>query len=110
MTSLRIEEMTDTKNMVDFIVNDKKYCVMKGRLKWALYELKRWQYCGGSNFTCKLFDLIAKADDSNKQKILMGFPAEMCAYLMWYYKESFNVKYQSCKDFCEQTEKRLNPN
>lgn len=29
MTSLKIEEMTDTKCMVDFIINDKKYCVMK---------------------------------------------------------------------------------
>ena len=73
-------------------------------------ELKRWQYSGGSNFTLQLFNLISKADDENKQKILIGFPAEICAYLMWYYKESFDVKYESDEDFFEQTAKRLEVN
>lgn len=102
MTSLRIEEMSDTKNMVDFVIKGKRYCVMKGCLRQALLECKRWQYSGGSNFTIKLFDLIAKADDENKQKILLGFPSEVCAYLMWFYEESFGVKHQSEEEFFEK--------
>ena len=112
MTNLIIEEMSDTKSMVDFVIDGKKYCVMKNRLKSALVECKIWQFTGGTNFTCKLFDLIAKADDYNKLKILLGFPAEMCAYLMWFHKSIFGVKCDpfTCSDieFFNKAFERLN--
>ena len=110
MVALKIEEMSETKSMVDFVIEGKKYCVMKDYLWWALSEVKRWQYYGGSNFTLQLFALIAKADDGNKQKILKGFPAEVCAYLMWFYKEAFGEKYGSDEEFFETMRKRLKDN
>lgn len=110
MSALRVEEMSDTKNMVDFVINGKKYCVMKGYLWWAITEVKRWQYSGGSNFTLQLISLIAKADDENKQKILKGFPEVVCAYLLWYYKEAFGVKYNSDQEFFDCMRVRLDVN
>lgn len=110
MVALKIEEMSDTKSMVDFVINGKKYCGMKSRLWWAITEVKRWQYSGGSNFTLQLMALIAKADDDNKQKILKGFPEEVCAYLMWYYKEAFGEKYNSDEEFFDAMRARLDNN
>ena len=37
----------------------------------------------GDHFTSKLFDLIAKADIFNKQRLSQGFPAEVMAYNLW---------------------------
>ena len=107
MTNLKIERISDSKNLVDFVVDGNVYCAMKSKVKWALCELKRWQYTSGSNFTHQLFNLIAKADEENKLKLLKGFPAVMCAYLMWYYKESFDTKYFDDETFFEKTLERL---
>lgn len=80
-----ITEIKKDKYVVDFVINNKKYVVMKENLKHAIKEVERWQSCGGSGFNIKLIELIAKADENNKEKILKGFPEEMCAYLLWYY-------------------------
>ena len=79
------QEIKKDKYFVEFVINGKRYAVLKGDLKHAIKEVERWQSCGGSNFTIKLIELIAKADERNKDKILQGFPEEMCAYLLWYY-------------------------
>lgn len=107
MVALKIEEMSDTKSMVDFVINGKKYCGMKSRLWWAITEVKRWQHTGGSNFTIQLIQLIAKADDENKKKILAGFPEVVCAYLMWFFKEGFEQKFTDDETFFEAMSKRL---
>ena len=84
-----IEEIKAIGNMVNFQINKKLYIVQKACLKHALEEVVRWQNYGGSNFTIKLLELISKADKYNKEKILKGFPEEVCAYLLWYYNSPF---------------------
>lgn len=84
-----IEEIKTVGGMVNFQINNKLYVVPKCHLKRALNEVERWQNCGGSGFTIKLIELIAKADKYNKEKILKGFPEEICAYLLWYYNSPF---------------------
>lgn len=79
------QEIKKGKHFVEFVINGKIYAVLKDDLKYAIKEVERWQSCGGSNFTIKLIELIAKADEHNKDKILKGFPEEMCAYLLRYY-------------------------
>ena len=70
---------------VEFTINNKLYGVSISELKKAYKEVERWQSLGGSNFTIKLIELIAKADKYNKEKILKGFPEVVCAYLIWYW-------------------------
>lgn len=107
MTMLKVRNMNDTKNMVDFEIDGKKYCVMKWHLQRALSEVKRWQYTGGNNFTIQLIQLVAKTDDENKKKILAGFPEVICAYLMWFFKEGFGQKFEDDETFFEAMSKRL---
>jgi hypothetical protein len=80
-----ITEIKKDKYLVEFVINGRRYTVLTGDLKYAIKEVERWQSCGGSSFNIKLIELIAKADEHNKLKILQGFPEEMCAYLLWYY-------------------------
>lgn len=47
------------------------------KLTKAAFDLKLWCNHGGTNFTSKLFDLIAKADVGNKNKLRLGFPNEV---------------------------------
>jgi hypothetical protein len=50
----------------------------------AVRELYYWQYdYDPSRFSCKLFDLIAKADPMNRERIRRGFPAHVLAYDLW---------------------------
>lgn len=84
-----ITEIKKDKYLVEFVINGRRYTVLTGDLKHAIKEVERWQSCGGSNFTTKLIELIAKADKYNKDKILQGFPEEMCAYLLWYWNMPF---------------------
>lgn len=80
-----ITEIKKDKCLVEFVISGRRYTVLTDDLKHAIKEVERWQSCGGSNFTTKLIELIAKADKYNKAKILQGFPEEMLAYLLWYY-------------------------
>lgn len=84
-----ITEIKKDKYLVEFVINGRRYTVLTDYLKHAIKEVERWQCCGGSNFTIKLIELIAKADEHNKEKILKGFPEEMCAYLLWYWNMPF---------------------
>jgi hypothetical protein len=40
----------------------------------------------GDWFSAQLIRLIGKADDSNRERIRAGFPAEVALWEMWYYK------------------------
>lgn len=51
-------------------------------LNKAAFDLKCWQQ-GQDFFTCKLFDLIAKADSNNRNKIRIAFPAEVSIFEEW---------------------------
>lgn len=47
--------------------------------------LFNWQYSTSpTNFTSRLFELYAKADPSNKQRLRVGFPLECEVYDEWY--------------------------
>lgn len=94
-----------TKNFVDVVLFNKLVVTDKARVRWALGEVRRWQE-GATNFTCKLMELIAKADCNNKMKIAKAFPEEVLAYLMWYHNES-DKKYENKEAFIEGTMKML---
>lgn len=47
-------------------------------------DIPAWQRGGGDWFTIRLFDLIAKADTSNRERIRKGFPIEVMAYEEWH--------------------------
>lgn len=53
-------------------------------LRKAIQHLFYWQKSGADNFTAKLYELMAKADPTNRQKLFLAFPAEAKAYSMWY--------------------------
>lgn len=53
-------------------------------LKAAIRELYYWQYSKLNNFHSMLYDLIAKADNSNRAALRRGFPSEVLAYEYWY--------------------------
>lgn len=52
-------------------------------LKEAVTELYFWQYSRTGSFHNYLYDLLQKADESNKQKLAEGFPTEREALQMW---------------------------
>ena len=59
-------------------------------------EIPHWQN-GGDNFTSYLFELIRKADPSNRHKISQLWPAEVEAYRRW---EAEQIKI--CQPLIEQ--------
>ncbi|MBR5304902.1 MAG: hypothetical protein IKU37_08780 [Candidatus Gastranaerophilales bacterium] len=75
--------------LIEFVVNNKAYIVSTNELKRACKDVEMWQQCGGTYFTIKLLELIGKADEHNKERILQGFPEVMCAYLLWYWNLPF---------------------
>ena len=52
--------------------------------KEAITSLYDWQIQGGDSFTCKLFELMMKADINNKIKLAGAFPAEAKVLNDWY--------------------------
>ena len=60
---------------------------MKNTLEDAVRELYVWQRLGAdaTNFTARLYELIAKADPTNKEALRKGFPIEVTAYEAWQY-------------------------
>lgn len=56
---------------------------MNTQLKKAALSLYHWQCSGSNNFTSQLFDLIAKADFRNREKIRNAFPMEVFVYCEW---------------------------
>jgi len=50
----------------------------------AVKELFYWQYGReGSWFTARLFELASKADSTNLQRLMRGFPNEIAALEAW---------------------------
>lgn len=49
----------------------------------AIGALYNWQVRGGTNFTCRLYQLMHKADRQNLSKLAEAFPAEYLAYHSW---------------------------
>lgn len=59
-------------------------------LREARERLRYWRR-GGDSFTCKLYELISKADASNRFILGAAFPNEFKAWLEWYSAESEEV-------------------
>lgn len=105
---LKIEDVEETLNMIDLVIDSKKYCIMKDSLLKALKEVEIWQYAGsGSNFTQKLIELIAKADRYNQKKLLLSFPEVVGAYLIWHNQRFGEKTFTNDKELFEYMEKRL---
>ena len=49
----------------------------------------------GDSFHCRLFTLIAKADQANKVRLAMGFPVHVEVYRMWNETEDQNEFFES---------------
>lgn len=49
----------------------------------AIHELWYWRVGDGTNFHSKLYNLIAKADRWNRERIRLGFPEEVKAFEQW---------------------------
>ncbi len=81
-----ITQEGETKNFWIFKNQEtgERYDISKDQLALAFIHLKEWQTHGGNNFSCKLFDLMCKADAENFRKIFNGFPARTTAYILWY--------------------------
>jgi 2-oxo-4-hydroxy-4-carboxy--5-ureidoimidazoline (OHCU) decarboxylase len=87
MTELMISKDSETLNMLGFqeLVTGNKFILMKENFAKAVRELRYWQQNPtANNFHSMLYNLICKADERNKTKLLTGFPDEMTAYLLWY--------------------------
>lgn len=62
----------------------KPYDVSKGQLAKAFSNLEHWQgNPGGTDFSTKLYNLMAKADVENFRKLFNGFPVRVTAYVLW---------------------------
>ena len=79
----------ETKNFWTFkeVGHDTKpYDVTKNQIANAFKHLEQWQKePDASNFSTKLYNLMAKADFENFRKIFKGFPARATAYSLWYH-------------------------
>ena len=86
---VRVVLESETKNFWTFKeigLNTKPYDVPKTQIADAFQHLQRWQEePKASNFSTKLYELMAKADSENFRKIFNGFPARATAYSLWYY-------------------------
>ena len=93
---VKIIQESETKNFWTFkelkLENDAKpYDLPKEQLAKAFIKLKIWQEepCA-SDFTSKLYSLMAKADAENFRKIFNGFPARATAYSLWFWSTDKN--------------------
>ncbi len=73
-----------TDNFIEVVMFGEKHHIDKGYLRWSLQQVDGWQR-NFNNFTACLMGLIDKADNNKKKRIAKGFPAEVFAYLLWYY-------------------------
>lgn len=79
-----------TTNMIEFVTVDGKHIhIMKDEFNRVLGYFRIWRkdLCG-SNFSSELFRLMCKADFSNMQRFLTGFPTETIIYQLWYHSKS----------------------
>ena len=99
----KITQECETKNFYVFKREgcSQTYDVDKRALYRALCELDYWQNGPrGTDFTAKLYELIAKADENNFEKFFKGFPVRTTAYILWYnsaHKEELFKKYMETR-------------
>lgn len=104
MTALKILANGETETTLHFFeaYSGVNICILKPDFFLAIERLKLWQKDNfADNFTSQLFRLLCKADDVNKLRILVGFPAETIVYLLWYTSEGsdkFFEKYEELKN------------
>ena len=53
---------------------------MTPELKNAIRHMREWDYRQGDHFDIKLYDLIAKADGANRERLGSGFPHHVEAF------------------------------
>ena len=100
---LSVIQTGETRNMIDFleIYSSASIYLMKTDFLNAVQQLKIWRENQSStDFSSLLFNMFCKADIENKKKFLLGFPAEMTAYLLWYHSDTeakFFEKYENIK-------------
>ena len=91
---LMIIQEGETKNFWTFKEakeGARPYDVAKGQLANAFKNLKHWQENpGGTDFSTKLYNLIAKADAENFRKLFNGFPVRVTAYILWQWSRDKN--------------------
>lgn len=84
---IKITKEGETKNFHIFKKEgiSHTYDVDKMALARALIELETWQNNpGATNFTSILYNLMAKADKENQEKLFNGFPVRTTAYILWF--------------------------
>lgn len=54
----------------------------------AAADLYYWYETGADNFTACLYQLMMKADDSNKRRFRKAWPFEAAAFKLWYESET----------------------
>lgn len=86
---VKIIQENETKSFWTFkeVGHDTRpYDVLKSQMASAFRNLELWQNNpGASNFSAKLYNLMAKADPENFRKIFNGFPVRTTAYCLWYH-------------------------
>lgn len=62
----------------------------------AVKELYYWQFGSNpTNFTSRLFELMAKADMENAARLAKAFPIEAQAFLLWYHASDQSLFFES---------------
>lgn len=87
--------------MIEVVVENIRYLLSRKELKQGIERVFNWQYCKGTDFGTKLVELIAKADDNNRFKIMRGFPETVIAYLLWFNKEFNGTVFNDNNEFFE---------
>ena len=96
----KAELADETKNFWVFEVKGKKYDILKSQLAGAFQNLYFWlTESGSNNFSSKLYDLLAKADSENFEKLFNGFPVRTIAYMLWFYSADKTVLFEKYGDF-----------
>ena len=55
---------------------------MEEKLKQCLRDIIHWDR-GDTYYTCKLFDLMCKADANNFDRLIIAYPVEANAWTIW---------------------------
>lgn len=107
---LRIKDIELLEEDCNIYFSDYAIKLNRNELVNALRDVYRWQYSDGSSFSSKLIDLIAKADENNKAKLMKVYPKAVVAYILWFWKDAFNVNYKNDDDFFDYMCDKLRTN
>ena len=53
----------------------------------AYQRILTWRNGRGSSFSCKLFELLQKADPENSERLIGAFPIQSAVFYEWYYSK-----------------------